>query len=539
MYPHAPSMQHGQRGEKAIMQSRASKRNILLSFSICASLVLLGQAILGVADYQRDPYPPCRPHSVLPPSDVPNMPPCTGSWFTFGFDISRSGVNPEETVITPTTVGQLHRLWVHHLPQVADTAPILLPRLILPDGAYHDVLYLTTKQGSLVALDAKNGTQLWMRTPYIPTDPNKFTTSAPIGDLAQEVVYSYGMDGKVHQYRATSGQEIRGNGWPVQITTMKDSEKESSSLNAADGYLYVTTASFGGDAPPYQGHLVTINLTRHTTRVFNSICSTAKHLLAPGECKENYGGIWARAGTVIDPLTGNLFLAIGNGPFTANLGGDDWGESVLELTSDGTRVIDSYTPKEPDALSEQDQDLGSSAPALLPIVSGSATPSLAVQAGKEGVLRLLNRQNLSGKGGPGHIGGALQTIDAPGHCPVLTQPVVWTEPDNGQIWVFVSDGCKIGGYQVVTSRLGMTTLREVWSASDSATSPIVAGGVLFASTIYNGVVALDPKSGRQLWSSAQSTAKGTIGSTHWESPIVVGGRLYCSDEQGNVSAYGL
>lgn len=521
------------------MQSKTSKRNILLSFSICASLVVLGQTILALAGYESDPYPPCRPHAVLPPSDVPNMPLCTGSWFTFGFDISRSGVNPEETAITPATVGQLHRLWVHHLPHVADSAPILLPRLILADGAFHDVLYLTTRDGSLVALDAKNGSQLWMQTPFVPTDPNKFTTSSPIGDLAQQVVYSYGMDGKVHRYQATSGQEIRGNGWPIQVTTMKDSEKVSSSLNAAGGYLYVTTASFGGDAPPYQGHLVAINLVQNTTRVFNSACANLKHLLAPGECKENYGGIWSRAGTVIDPLTGNLFLATGNGPFTANQGGDDWGESVLELTRDGTRVIDSYTPADPDALSEQDQDLGSSAPALLPIIPKSATPALVVQASKEGVLRLLNRQNLNGKGGPGYIGGEMQTLDSPGHCPVLTQPAVWTDPDDGQVWVLVSDGCSIGGYQVVTSPLGITTLRKAWSVSDNATSPIVAGGVLFAATSYNGIVALDPRNGRQLWSSAEPTAKGSIGSIHWESPIVVNGRLYCSDEQGNISAYGL
>lgn len=521
------------------MQSKPSKRNILLSFSICASLVVLGQMILAFVIYQGDKPPPCRPHSLLPPSDFPVMPTCLGSWFTFGFDIARSGVNSEETAINPTTVGRLHRLWVHHLPQVADSAPILLPHLILPDGGYHDVLYLTTKQGSLVALNARTGSQLWIQTPFVPTDPNKVTTSSPIGDLAQEVVYSYGMDGRVHQYQAATGLEIRGNGWPVLVTTMKDTEKESSSLNAADGYLYVTTASYGGDAPPYQGHLVTINLMQHTTHVFNSICSDSKHLLAPGECKENQGGIWARAGVVIDPLTGNLFLATGNGPFTADRGGDDWGDSVLELTSDGTHVIDSYTPTTENALYGQDQDLGSTAPALLPTIPDSVTPSLAVQAGKEGVLRLLNRQNLNGKGGAGYVGGELQTLDGPDHCPVLTQPAVWTDPDDGQVWVLVSDGCAIGGYQVVTSPLGITTLRKAWSASDSATSPIVAGGVLFAATSYNGVVALDPRSGRHLWSSAEPTAKGSIGSTHWESPIVVGGRLYCSDEQGNVSAYGL
>lgn len=105
---------------------------------------------------------------------------------------------------------QLHRLWVHHLPDVAYSAPILLPHLTFPDGSTHDVLYLTTKVGSLVALDASTGRHLWAQTPLVPSDPNKMTTSSPVGDAAQEVVYSYGMDGKVHRYWATTGQEVTG-----------------------------------------------------------------------------------------------------------------------------------------------------------------------------------------------------------------------------------------------------------------------------------------------------------------------------------------
>ncbi len=34
-------------------------------------------------------------------------------------------------------------------------------------------------------------------------------------------------------------------------------------------------------------------------------------------------------------------------------------------------------------------------------------------------------------------------------------------------------------------------------------------------------------------------AGGSIGYTHWENPIVVNGRLYCTDEDGEVVAYSL
>jgi outer membrane protein assembly factor BamB len=495
--------------------------------------------LVTLVSYQRSKPLLCRPRTLVPTTASTRGTACVGAWVTFDGDAARSGVNTQETAITSTSVKQLHRLWVHRLPQVSDSTPILLPHLSWPDGTDHDVLYLTTKVGGLVALDAATGRQLWAQTPFTPADPNQMTTSSPVGDPARAVVYSYGMDGKVHQYQATTGQEITGHGWPVPITRMKTSEKESSALNAANGYLYVTTAGFAGDAPPYQGHLVAIDLARGATHVFNSLCASHQHLLAPSECQQNDGGIWARAGTVIDPLTGHLFVATGNGPYTANRDGGNWGDSVLELSRDGTHLLDSYSPPDADGMAGQDQDLGSSAPAMLPVIPGSATPSLALQAGKEGVLRLLNRRNLSGQGGPGHEGGEVQTLDAPDHCPVLTQPVVWTDPHGGALWVFVSNDCAISGYQVHTSPQGRTNLREVWTVGASATSPILAGGVLFAATNANGLVALDPQTGRQLWSSAEPVAGGAIGSIHWESPIVIGGRLYCSDEQGQMSAYAL
>jgi outer membrane protein assembly factor BamB len=457
-------------------------------------------------------------------------------WLTFGYDAARDSVNPNETLITRANVGRLHRLWTARLPQIADSTPILLHDVQLPDGRYRDVLYLTTKAGSLVALDAAAGTRLWVKTPG-SRNP-RFTTSSPAADPVKGVIYSYGLDGKVHQYQAGTGQEITGNGWPVTITTMLATEKESSALNIANGYLYVTTAGFDGDAPPYQGHVVAINLIEGGTHVFNSLCANKTHLLAPEECPENQSGIWGRAGAVVDPLTSHIFVATGNGPYTGNLGGHDWGNSVLELTADGERLLDSYTPKNFSAMSPQDQDLGSASPALLPPIPGSRTPYLIVQASKDSMLRLLNRQNLSGQGGPGHLGGELQALDAPDHCPVLTQPAVWNDPASGAIWVFVANNCAINGYQVLTSSRGVTTLRQAWSVGASATSPVVADGVLFAATSH-ALLALDPRTGRTLWSSARPTAGGTIDAVHWESSIVINGRLYCADEAGQITAYGL
>jgi outer membrane protein assembly factor BamB len=463
----------------------------------------------------------------------------SADWTQFGFDARGTRSNPAEAEIQADNVAGMHLLWRSKLPDIADSTPAFLHALRFPDGTERNVLYLTTKSGSLVALDADSGHLLWRKTN--PTfDPNKMTTSSPFADPTEGVVYSSGVDGKVHKYDAITGEEKLGGGWPVTVTTMKLSEKQSSALNAANGFLYVTTASFGGDAPPYQGHLVTIDLSNGSTHVFNAICSDQTRLLAPNECRGNGAGIWARPGVVVEPGSGNIWLATGNGPYGAYKGGYAWGDSVLVLSPDGTKLVDSYTPQKPDDLYTQDLDLGSSAPALLPTIPTSKIPDLAAQAGKEGVLRLLNRQDLSGQGGPGHVGGELQTVDAPNHCPVLTQPAVWADPTDGAVWVIVASTCALGGYQVTVSANGTPALGLAWSVGVGMTSPLVAGNVVFAATTGDKeILAVDPHNGHKLWSSRRSQAGGSIGYTHWESPIVVNGRLYCTDENSAIVAYGL
>ncbi|HEU5328159.1 MAG TPA: PQQ-binding-like beta-propeller repeat protein [Thermomicrobiales bacterium] len=460
---------------------------------------------------------------------TPAVPPVS-DWVRFGFDPARSGVNPVETRISPQMVAGLRQQWRVTLPGVADSSPILLHDLAFPDGTMRDVLYVTTRDGRLLAVDAANGAVLWSKQPSGP----KITHSSPVADPARKLVYAYGLDGLLHRYDAVTGDERMGNGWPVQITLMRDTEKESASLNIAGDTIYVTTSGYLGDAPPYQGHVVIVDAPTGQTHVFNSLCANLPRLLKQGDCQSQRSGIWARAGVVLDPATGNLFVATGNGRFNADSGGNDFGDSVIQLSPDGTKVIDSYTPQDYQELDDRDADLGSTAPALLPRIANSKTPLLLVQGGKDGLLRLVNRQNMSGQGGPGHVGGELQAIKATG-CGTFTQPVVWTDP-GGALWVIVAGQCALDAYQIVTDAGGTTRLQPAWTVQQRFTTPVLAGGVLFASG--NGaVLALDPRTGKQLWSSANPGAGGTIGGIHWESPIVINGTLYATDEQGTLVAY--
>jgi outer membrane protein assembly factor BamB len=157
-----------------------------------------------------------------------------------------------------------------------------------------------------------------------------------------------------------------------------------------------------------------------------------------------------------------------------------------------------------------------------------------VQIGKDGLVRLLNRQNLSGQGGPGHLGGELQTLPAPGGCEVLAQPVVWTDATN-TTWIFVANDCGLAGYTLGTSN-GTSRLSQAWEISTGGSSPILVDGVLFDA--HNGAVtAYNPSNGAPLWTS--TTTAATIGGIHWEGPILVNGTLLVPDESAHLTALGL
>jgi len=449
-------------------------------------------------------------------------------WPVFGFDSARSSVNPHETALTPQTVGGLHRLWSATLPDVADGSPVYLHGLKLADGTTADVLYVTTRDGHLVAMNAANGRVLWS----VQNKGVRYTTSSPAIDPSRAHIYSYGLDGTLRKFNAVSGAEVTSGGWPIRITTMPNTEKESSPLNIGNGRVYVTTAGYPGDAPPYQGHVVGARLDTGAEQVFNSLCSDKQHVLNDGECASNQSGIWARGGAVIEPGTGDIYVTTGNGNFN---GRTDWGDSVIKLSADGLHVLDSYTPTNQQSLNETDADLGSATAGILPDIPNSRTPHLLIQGGKDQKLRLINRDNMSGQGGPGHLGGELALLDWPG-CQLFTHPVSWKEGDT--VWVTLAGTCGMATYQVTSDGAGRVTLHGVWQNRTNFTTPVLAGGVLFAAT--NGaVVALDPHTGQRLWSSAATSAGGSIGGIHWESLIVVNGRVYIPDENGKLTAYGL
>lgn len=466
-------------------------------------------------------------------------------WPQFGFDAAHSGANTAESTINAGNVGQLAPAFTAQLPGTADGPAAYRPGVTTANGT-QDLLFTTTKDGWITATDAHTGSRLWTHqngagTCLVNNSRGPcYTTSSPAIDPSGVFVYSYGLDGKVHKHATGSGDETTNGGWP-EVTTLKPfDEKGSSALAIATSqgvpYLYVTNGGYPGDQGDYQGHVTTIDLGTGTQNVFNTICSDRTiHFTtaAANDCSVVQSAVWARPGVVYDAGTDKVYLATGNSRFD---GIRNFGDSVLQINPNGTGAnggpTDSYTPANEAYLDTADLDLGSTAPAVLHAPAGSSLTHLAVQSGKDGMLRLLNLDNLSGQGGPGHLGGEVQLTAVPQGGEVLTQPAAWVDPTDGSSWVFVSNDNGISGLKVVATN-GTPSLRPQWTVRTGGTTPIVANGVLYYLT-GGGARALNPTTGAQLWSDNA----GNIG-LHWQSPIVANGYLYYPDGNGKLRAFTL
>jgi outer membrane protein assembly factor BamB len=429
-----------------------------------------------------------------------------GDWLQFDFNAQRSGVGPADTGITAANLGKL-RARVVSLPGTVDSAPVELHGERV-GGRTRDVVIVTTSYGISLAIDPGTGRRLWEYVPHavarLEGSP-QITAASPIVDPDRRFVYTASPNGYIHKLRISDGRQV----WGRRITFDPAREKIEGALNIEGGNVIAATGGYDGDIPVYQGHLALISRrTGHITHVWNSLCSNRRHLIdPPSSCPASDSAILGRAGSVIEPRTGRILTATGNAPFN---GSTDWGDSVLEL-SRTLRLLHNWTPRNQQFLNQNDVDLGSTEPALLPVVGGL---HLAVQGGKDGILRLLNLRRLDGttRGAGRRTGGQLQEIAAPGSTDVFTQPAVWRH--SGRIYVFVTTGGGTAAYELGGNR----RLFAAWHDSQPGTSPVLAGGLLYVFNPNGALVIRDPVNGHMLASLAAQPG-------HWNSPIVVGGRI--------------
>ena len=434
----------------------------------------------------------------------------TGDWPGFGYDAARTDDDPSSTGITAHNTGRL-TLRTVTLDGIADSSAIALNGVTVR-GHRHDVAIVTTSYGNTIAVDAATGRRLWeYRAPGVNRSPGnpQVTTASPVADPGGHAVYVPAPSGVIVKLSLATGRPL----WTRSVTDDPVHEKIASALNVDGANVVVVTGGYNGDIPPYDGHVATISrATGRIVHVWNSECSSRHRLIraasCPGTDTRGDNAMWGRAGAVIEPGSGRILTATGNGPFN---GHTNWGNSVLELTPNASALLHSWTPRNEAALSSGDVDVGSASPALLPSLHGR---HLAVQGGKDGLLHVLDLSRLDGTtgGASPRLGGQLSQISTPGGDELLTAPAV--TDDHGTDYLFAGTNSGTAGY-----RLSGTRLLRVWSDATPATSPVLAGGLLYAYDPEHGAIDIRlPLSGRLLRSVH-------VPAGHWNSPIVSDGRV--------------
>jgi hypothetical protein len=505
---------------------------------------------------------------------------------TYHNDISRTGANTQEAILTPSNVNstQFGKLFSVALDGAVFAQPLYLSSVSIAGGK-HNVLYVATEHDSVYAIDADSGT-IYAHASLIPAGGTTVNSDTDLGcgDLVPEVgitgtpaidavggtlyvVASSKVNGVFYQYlhaldvrtlaeklngpvsiRAqTSGTGYDASGGLVTFNALQENQRPALLLE--DGHVVISWSSHC-DTNPYHGWVMSYSAsTLSQEAVFND---------SPNG---NRGGIWMSGSGPAADAAGNIYLATGNGSWN---GTTDFGDSDLKLgpPASGTfAVLDYFTPYDQATLADNDVDLGSAGLVLMPaLASGQQFFS---QEGKQGIVYLLNTAKL-GK----------YCVDLTPACtnsdPNVAQeifganPGVWGAPAfwNGSLyWAGANDHIKAysfnagGSAKISTSATSESAQIFAFSAPTPAISANgTSDGILWAidgpgddsgcdggTTNCLGLYAYDATNlAHLLYTSAQApNGRDAAGTTvKFETPIIANGKVYIGTK-GSVVAYGL
>lgn len=335
-------------------------------------------------------------------------------------------------------------------------------------------VYVATEDDSIYALDASTGVVRWhvhlaapitSGLPCGDIDPSGIT-GTPVLDAARGLIWAVVLtDVKgtpTHELvglRSGDGAVVRRQVLAVPGTNPA-AQQQRAALDIEDGNVYVAFGGLYGDCNDYVGAVA-------------SVPEAAGHAVGYWRVPTRRGaGIWEPGGPDLLP-DGNLLLADGNGaagpgqPF-------DGSDAVVEL-SPALREVGYFAPSDWAQLDQQDGDLGTTGPALVP-------GNLAVQVGKTGVGYLVSTAHL------GRVGGQLDSLQVCEGAGAYGSDAV----SGHTVYVPCTE-------DLTALQVGPRSLRVLWrSQAGGAGAPVVAAGRVLEETTPGEVVVVSAVSGREL-----------------------------------------
>jgi len=345
---------------------------------------------------------------------------------TYHYDDLRTGWNQEEHSLTQAAVGsanfgQLARV---SLDDQVDAQPLLVTNLSIAGGT-HDVVYVATENNTVYAIDASSGSVLLSRNLGTPVPESDFPgqcnnnstevgiTGTPVIDLPSQTMYliTYTYESSVPVYRIHA----------LSLTTLADEVGSGVVITASamlsDGSTYTFQPAYGRQRPAlleangnvYAGFGSWCDLAAAQTRGWvlgwrtGSLTPLPSNDLTDGlaTSPNTYflTSIWMSGYGPSADSSGDVYFVTGNSDPGSYHPPTNLQESVVQENGNLSGVLGYFSPSDGShsvsSLDGEDGDFGSGGALLLPDQTGSVKHLLAA-AGKNGIMYLLNRDNLGG-----------------------------------------------------------------------------------------------------------------------------------------------
>ena len=488
----------------------------------------------------------------------------SNEWLTWGYDPERTGWNPAEAALSKDNVSRLELKWKVQLPTppneviLSTLASPLVANVSGPQGS-RTLVFVTGSDDTVYAIDSATGKIAWQRRfPNTLTPKQRASwlcsnsqNATSVIDKDAGIIYVSTSDGKLRGLSLTNGEERIP---PSDFTTPF---ARNWSLNLIDQVVYTATPRGCGGAI---SHFTALDLSHPNRRVVEFYTSAGRP-----------SGAWGRGAFARGPA--GVYAMTADGPYDPASG--QFGNTFMALSFKDLRLLDSYTPPNWEALDGKDLDLGVSSPLVFPFGTGT----LVAGSAKEGIIYLLDAENL---GGADHhtplyqsarLGNDEAKYDGRGFWGAMA---TWQDKD-GKRWLLAplwgppsktapkfasthgnADQGSIMAFEVRRDPGNdKPTLFPAWESRDMHVPdpPVVANGVVYAlqtgentaqgrgatakfrsTAITNAILYdLDAQTGQELYSSEKLIDSWT----HFSEPVVAGGQIYVCTWDARVYAFGL
>jgi hypothetical protein len=343
---------------------------------------------------------------------------------TYHYDNYRTGWNQNESVLTPANVvkGKFGLLHTVPLDDQVDAQPLVVPGVTITAGSYqglHDVAYVATEGNTIYAVDVNTGTVLlspnFGRAVSYPlgcgnNGPRVGINSTPVIDPNSNtlyvMVYTQDKSGPAYRLHALDLGSLTDKIAPQLVaashpltdgTTFNFNatyQRQRPGLLLANGSIYAGFGSFCDFAANLsRGWL--LGWTAGSLTPFPSNQIFDQQAMSPNSFF--LSSIWMSGYGLAADDEGNILFVTGNSDYSGTTydGVTNIQESVVKVSSTISTVVDLFTPDNQASLDQSDADFGSGGVLVLPDQPGSIR-HMAVAAGKDGNMYLMNEDNLGG-----------------------------------------------------------------------------------------------------------------------------------------------